>query len=601
MPYRSAIFKGATAILLYLLAICTTRSYAQVDSLRYSTVFHCERKMNVDNKTLPTTGKYSPFQLQQELKKALLKLYDQGFVSASFDSLAFRKDSAHVYLYLGEKYSIKKIDLSAIDPLFLRAAGVREKELKNIPFNTSVISTVGLNLINYAENHGYPFASVYLDDIEFKGGEVSAKLKMNTHQVVKVLEIIVHGNAKINTKYLYNYLSIAPGDIYREKVITNIDRRLKELPFLAMKSPSAISFTNKGLILHLFLEQRQASSFNGVVGILPSNTSSANNTPSAVTFTGDLTMHLSNLIKQGEVADLKWRGLPNNTQELDLKINYPFIFSLPIGITGALNLFKQDSSFINYNTSEGLSYLFTGNRYIKAFINNKGSTILSTDKTAVIQRNVQNNSTSYGLEIYQEQLDYRLNPTKGYNILLSAQVGNKTIAGEGADGIVKIPITTDTIIGYLSIPATSVVYNITGKGDVYFPFFKITTLKIGGQLGWLSNPYLFNNDLYRVGGIKTLRGFTDASLYASKYIIGSAEYRFLFERNSFFSLFFDYAYTEKITMTEKIIDRPFGFGAGLSFETKAGIFSLNYAIGRQLGNPIDFGAAKIHFGFINQF
>ncbi|MCX6181458.1 MAG: hypothetical protein NT150_05995 [Bacteroidetes bacterium] len=54
-------------------------------------------------------------------------------------------------------------------------------------------------------------------------------------------------------------------------------------------------------------------------------------------------------------------------------------------------------------------------------------------------------------------------------------------------------------------------------------------------------------------------------------------------------------------MTERVIDHPYGFGAGFSFETKAGIFSLNYAIGKQLGNPIDFGAAKIHFGFLNQF
>ena len=31
------------------------------------------------------------------------------------------------------------------------------------------------------------------------------------------------------------------------------------------------------------------------------------------------------------------------------------------------------------------------------------------------------------------------------------------------------------------------------------------------------------------------------------------------------------------------------------------IFSLNYALGQQMGNPADFRAAKVHFGIVNSF
>jgi hypothetical protein len=48
-------------------------------------------------------------------------------------------------------------------------------------------------------------------------------------------------------------------------------------------------------------------------------------------------------------------------------------------------------------------------------------------------------------------------------------------------------------------------------------------------------------------------------------------------------------------------DIPYSFGAGISFQTKAGIFSMNYALGSEQGNPIQFRGAKIHFGFINYF
>jgi hypothetical protein len=48
-------------------------------------------------------------------------------------------------------------------------------------------------------------------------------------------------------------------------------------------------------------------------------------------------------------------------------------------------------------------------------------------------------------------------------------------------------------------------------------------------------------------------------------------------------------------------DYPLGFGAGINMQTRAGIFSLNYALGKQFDNPINVGNAKIHIGYINRF
>jgi outer membrane protein assembly factor BamA len=571
--------------------------FSQVDSISYK--LYCKG----DSIALPV-GRYKSDKIDAALNRVMLQMYDAGYIAASIDSIKYSNDTVFVFVYKGLAYRVKKVDLTGINPLFLRSANIKEKEFINLPFNAKTISTNGEALLKYCENNGYPYARVFVDSASFKEGEVSLKLKLETGRVVRVKEIITHGDAKINVKYLYNYLGISPNDLYKEKVISSIDVRLRELSFISLDKPTAVSFTNKGIIIHLFINNKKASTFNGVVGILPNNSNSAGSAQqSSIAFTGDVTMHLANLIKQGEVADLKWRGLPNQTQELDLKLNYPFIFSLPVGVSGSLNLFKQDTSFINFNSTLGVSYLFKGNNYIKAFWNQKGSSILnSTSTTNGIQNNVQNNATSYGIEAYKEKLDYRLNPTSGYVFLLTSQVGNKTISGAGSDGFYQLAIKSqDSISGYIKIPATSVMYQFSGKAEVYFPFFNFTTLKLGLQGAWLNNPYLFTNDLARIGGIKSMRGFTDASLYTSKYLISSAEYRFLLERNSFISVFVDYAYTEKITMTQRVIDHPLGFGAGLSFETKAGIFSLNYAIGKQLGNPIDFSAAKIHFGFLNQF
>jgi hemolysin activation/secretion protein len=111
----------------------------------------------------------------------------------------------------------------------------------------------------------------------------------------------------------------------------------------------------------------------------------------------------------------------------------------------------------------------------------------------------------------------------------------------------------------------------------------------------------FENELYRFGGANTLRGFDENIFYASIYSIQNAEIRYLFERNSAFYLFWNGAYYYKIVTQQITEDFPWGFGVGMDFQTKAGIFSLSYALGKQFDNPIGIRTAKIHFGYISRF
>ncbi|HQI46911.1 MAG TPA: hypothetical protein PLC59_12715, partial [Bacteroidales bacterium] len=61
------------------------------------------------------------------------------------------------------------------------------------------------------------------------------------------------------------------------------------------------------------------------------------------------------------------------------------------------------------------------------------------------------------------------------------------------------------------------------------------------------------------------------------------------------------AYYDSKTVQKYIHDTPYGFGAGVCFETKAGIFSLTYALGKQFDNPIYLKSGKIHFGVVSYF
>jgi hemolysin activation/secretion protein len=107
--------------------------------------------------------------------------------------------------------------------------------------------------------------------------------------------------------------------------------------------------------------------------------------------------------------------------------------------------------------------------------------------------------------------------------------------------------------------------------------------------------------LNRIGGIHTLRGFNEESLFASSYSIFTAEIRYLLDQNSAVFLFCDVAWYERNLKSGYFNDTPKGFGAGVFFQTRAGLFSFTYALGSEQGNPILLRGSKVHFGFINYF
>jgi hemolysin activation/secretion protein len=197
----------------------------------------------------------------------------------------------------------------------------------------------------------------------------------------------------------------------------------------------------------------------------------------------------------------------------------------------------------------------------------------------------------YGLGFKSEKLDYRLNPRKGFRFNCAASAGSKKIN--------KNPVLNEKI--YENIVLNSVQYNGQLAFDVFIPLFKKSTLNIATEGGSLLGNTIFRNELYRIGGLISIRGFDEESINASSFVINTIEYRFLYEQNSSVYFFSDFGWYENNSMEKYIKDYPIGFGAGISFQTKAGIFSINYALGKQFDNPVLLRAAKIHFGLVNFF
>ncbi|HEY8387625.1 MAG TPA: hypothetical protein VIK74_03425, partial [Parasegetibacter sp.] len=114
-------------------------------------------------------------------------------------------------------------------------------------------------------------------------------------------------------------------------------------------------------------------------------------------------------------------------------------------------------------------------------------------------------------------------------------------------------------------------------------------------------------ELFQIGGYKLLRGFDEESIFASRYGVLTAEYRYLTGPGSFLFGFADAGvsgnhglFTE--TSALKVASHLYiGAGVGMALETRAGVFNLSFAAGKRNDLNFDIRQSKIHFGYVNYF
>ena len=262
----------------------------------------------------------------RELQTVLFTCFDNAYITASYDSLISDSLTQKAYLNFGTQYKWAHLKKGNVDEGVLSEIGFREKLYSDKPIYFKSVKRVQEKLLNYYENNGFPFASVKLDSIVITEGSISAQLNLTKNDKEKIDSVVMKGNAKIAPVFMYNYLGIKPGSLYNEAQLKKVNTRLAELPFVRSTKPATVTFTNKFNKLILNLDKKRASQFDGIIGILPDDKTGK------ILFTGDVQLKLQNGLGRGELIDLNWRRLQTQTQDLKLRLVYPFILRSPFGV-----------------------------------------------------------------------------------------------------------------------------------------------------------------------------------------------------------------------------------------------------------------------------
>ncbi|MCS6819059.1 MAG: BamA/TamA family outer membrane protein, partial [Chitinophagales bacterium] len=497
--------------------------------------------------------------------------------------------------FLGSRFNRLRLSVYSADSNTLLKA-IRFRNLTKF-YTPNQIINLQKRLLSDAEQNGYPFAVVEIDSISQFPPLARIKIQQNEFFSFDTLDLPV--KTRVKKSFLAAYLGIKKNKPYNESRVAAITQRLNMLPFVELVYPHSIYFEKEKARVQLHLKDRKASFFNAFVGFLPSSAGRQ------VLITGEVRLNLYGLIGYGEQIHIEWNKTLPQTQTLKTALMVPYLFGLPIGTDLRFELFKRDTSWLDLDRDFGLRYQFAGMNYLRFSLKQK-TTIVQRIDTLQIKLNrslpqaLDINTNEGAVEYYFMNLDYRFNPTRGWQITAGISAGVKSIKRNPVISAL-IDESRGEPFAYLydSIARNNFQFSWWLLLDKFWPVHKRMTVLTGLKARYFYSPIILENEKFRIGGMNTLRGFTEESIFTPYYGIANLEYRYLLSRNAYFFSFFNAAVIQRLN--SKAQDYPLGFGAGVSLETKAGIFALSYAIGTLHRETLLFRNSKIHFGYVGYF
>lgn len=576
-----------------LAMLIANNSYAQQ---QYTLKIHTPEQAILSKLSYSTVFSDS-LSIYKTLNQLITELHRQYYLLASFDTVFFVEKQAHALLSIGEKYYIARLQKGNLEDFVIEKVGLKKDFLEKQTIDFHYFINLREKILTYWENHGYPFAQIKLDSIHLIDNKIFAKIYCQRGTYIRFDTLLIEGEGKIKGDFLRNYLKIKPNTPFSQQKVKEAERLLKALPYLKLKKPLEVVFEYDRAFVLITLDKVKSSQFDGVVGVLPNQEQK-----NRVLITGQVNLNLANLFNTGKKLHLEWQRLRSASQLFNFEYEHPQFLKMNFDIHVKLNLLKEDTSFLNIHRNIQFTYQLSPQQKISFFADYQTTSVTdgSTNQTVVGQENqrfirfANTNLLSYGIGYELSTLNDFLKPQKGWYIKGQAGVGNKKISPRLGSNP-----TIDTV--FRSIDLNSTQWTLYLTVQKFFYTGKNTSVMLRTLGGAVLNNQLFMNELYRLGGLNSIRGFNQNAFYASHYLVNTVEARLYFEETSYLFAFVDYAYLSYQIPTQYFKDNPLGVGAGISFSTKGGVFNFAYAMGVSQFQQFAVNQAKVHFGYVSRF
>lgn len=515
------------------------------------------------------------------------QLFEKGFLLATKTEERLQGDSLFVTWETGQRIQWVALRRGNVNPALLVKAGVQLDRFSGKAFSFKDVVKVYNQILEFSENTGYPFASIRMDSLEFESGKFSGALNLDSGPSITFDSLKLTGEAKLKFRFIANLLQVKHGQPFSQQKVNQAVTQLNNLPYLRWAGEPELSFQNEEATLYLPLNQRRVNSLDGIIGFLPNEAQNGR-----LLLTGQFDLTLMNVGGSGRSYELHWQRYNQASQLLNVNALEPLLLGSPIDLQLSFSLLKEDSTFLNRDFRMDFGYRLPSNAYLSFFTRRQAGDLLT-----VMDREYQSlpqvgdyRYNNYGLGLEKSWLDDVFFPKRGTFAKMEFAIGNKNILQNTG-----LPPEL-----YNNINLRSLQYYFTGRIDKYFA--ANANFGVFSRLAWgfLENEQLLLNDLFRIGGLRSIRGFNENHFFSNRHLYLTIEPRYYFDTYSYFMIFADLGNIEN-RLAGARTDWPFATGAGISLQTGNGIFNFIYALGKSNSQQFSFNLSKIHFGYTGRF
>ncbi|MCX7878281.1 MAG: BamA/TamA family outer membrane protein [Ignavibacteria bacterium] len=532
---------------------------------------------------------YNHDQLKLDLQNIIGSYQKAGFINCyvNYLNISFSDDSSEVYISIdineGNRIKIGEIVINGNKLLSKQDILNELEDIKPGEILDEVKLKYGISkIINIYESKGYPFVTLSVTSIEIYGapGNEKIRLNLNIEENEKMIidNIVIEGNSTTRRETILREMRIKEGETVTRETLIQIRQNLENTGFFENVSLPEIRKYNNETVMFITIKEGNTNTIDGILGYVPPKENQLKGY-----FTGLIKLSLKNIFGTGRRLDAGFEKLESRTQYLELSYQEPWILGYPLKVSVGFNQRIQDSSYVhrgfNFKTEAAISSRFTitGIAIAERVI---------PDFSAGILNQFDSRTVSAGIELKYDSRNYIYNPSSGFLYKTGYVLGQKKIYNASS---------FQGLNPYLSVQKISATF------DFYSSFFKRQTLLSGVKAIEIRLPQYEISDLFRLGGLSTIRGYREGQFLVSRAVWMNIEPRFSITRKSFLFAFYDggYYFIPDNLSTGKSVKKDFifGYGIGIRVETSLGIIGVSYGLGK--GDSILDG--KLHFGILNDF
>lgn len=496
--------------------------------------------------------------LNQKTAQLVEKLNEYGYFDAVLTR--FSNDSTYITkIKLNQK--IEKISINFPNIIQFSSFSqeiFKDKNRVELPIE---MTSFFLNFIlKTYQNNGFTFAKIKLTHQRKNIDKVEADLEIVMGKQYKIDKIIVKGYENFPPTFVKHKLLLNENQVFNKSKIENISTILRGLPFVSEIKKPEILFTKDTTYLYLFLQKEKSNTIDGIIGFSNSENSKG------IKLNGHFDLKLNNVFNKGEQIALDWRSDGSQSQSLETFVALPYLFKTPLVLNYELLMYKKDTTFFNFSNKLNLGYFYKQNHQIGFEWDRFSSQLLTS-----YHPNTALNFSShfYGI-FYQYKMVYasKLFPHKFMfknSLLTGKRNGTKQI-------------------------------NAHAEIDFLFKLNYRQLISLRNETAALFSDEYLENELFRMGGMQSVRGFQERSLLAKRYTYANMGYHFLTDENSYFSLLSDFG-----LLYANYLKQIYSIGIGYRFGSDFGNFHLQYFIGNSSDAPFSIKNSFVHLNFSQKF